>query len=59
MKTTAICALLGATMLAGTAFADPVTLRLGHPVFEAHPIHDTAVRFKEAVERITARDGDR
>lgn len=55
-KTTAICALLGATMLAGAALADPVTLRLGHPVFEAHPIHDTAMRFKEAVERISNGD---
>lgn len=39
--------------LATAAFAEPVTLRLGHPVFEAHPIHDTAVRFKEAVERLS------
>jgi tripartite ATP-independent transporter DctP family solute receptor len=36
-----------------TAAADPVTLRLGHAVFEAHPNHDTAVRFKEAVERLS------
>ncbi|OYU37888.1 MAG: hypothetical protein CFE33_18785 [Pseudorhodobacter sp. PARRP1] len=39
-----------------TAAADPVTLRLGHAVFEAHPNHDTAVRFKEAVERLS--DGE-
>jgi tripartite ATP-independent transporter DctP family solute receptor len=38
------------------AWADPVTLRLGHAVFEAHPIHDTAVRFKEAVERLSNGD---
>jgi TRAP-type transport system periplasmic protein len=35
------------------AAAEPVTLRLGHAVFEAHPNHDTAVRFKEAVERLS------
>ncbi|MDZ4393456.1 TRAP transporter substrate-binding protein [Cypionkella sp.] len=29
---------------------------MGHPVFEAHPIHDTAVRFKEAVERLSGGD---
>jgi len=46
----------GSLLAATTALADPVTLRLGHPVFEAHPIHDTAVRFKAAVERIS--DGD-
>lgn len=40
----------------GMALAEPVTLRLGHPVFEAHPIHDTARRFKEAVERISGGD---
>lgn len=39
-----------------SAAAEPVTLRLGHAVFEAHPNHDTALRFKEAVERIS--DGD-
>ncbi|AGT08508.1 TRAP transporter substrate-binding protein [Paracoccus aminophilus] len=38
------------------AEAAPVTLRLGHAVFEAHPNHDTAVRFKEAVERISNGD---
>ncbi|WP_126975179.1 TRAP transporter substrate-binding protein [Frigidibacter oleivorans] len=43
--------LLGSTAV--HAFAEPVTLRLGHAVFEAHPNHDTAVRFKEAVERLT------
>ncbi len=48
---------VGLALLAGTAaWAEPVTLRLGHPVFEAHPIHDTAVRFKEAVERISGGD---
>jgi tripartite ATP-independent transporter DctP family solute receptor len=36
--------------------ADPVTLRLGHAVFEQHPNHDTAVRFKEAVERLSNGD---
>lgn len=35
------------------AKAEDVTLRLGHAVFEKHPNHDTAVRFKEAVERIS------
>lgn len=43
--------LLGATAL--QAWAEPVTLRLGHAVLEAHPNHDTAVRFKEAVERLS------
>lgn len=56
MKKTAICVVLGASTLSGAALADSVTLRLGHPVFEAHPIHDTAVRFKEAVERISNGD---
>lgn len=52
-----IGAIAGLTLLAGTvAMAEPVTLRLGHPVFEAHPIHDTAVRFKEAVERLSGGD---
>lgn len=45
-----------AALLSTAAWAEPVTLRLGHPVFEAHPIHDTAVRFKEAVERISNGD---
>lgn len=35
------------------AHAADVTLRLGHAVFAQHPNHDTAVRFKEAVERIS------
>lgn len=48
-------AILGMTTAWG-AWADPVTLRLGHAVFEAHPIHDTAVRFKEAVERLSNGD---
>lgn len=56
MRKFAACAALGASFFATTALADPVTLRLGHPVFEAHPIHDTAVRFKEAVERISNGD---
>ncbi|KGJ10222.1 TRAP transporter substrate-binding protein (plasmid) [Paracoccus versutus] len=56
MKTkTAVLALMG-SLLSTAAWADPVTLRLGHAVFEQHPIHDTAVRFKEAVERLS--DGD-
>jgi len=54
MKHFFAAALFGA--LATGVAADPVTLRLGHAVFEAHPNHDTAVRFKEAVERIS--DGD-
>lgn len=46
--------LIAMTTLIGSAFAqDAVTLRLGHAVFEKHPNHDTAVRFKEAVERIS------
>lgn len=57
MKAFASGAFVVAALLGGTAsFADPVTLRLGHAVFEAHPIHDTAVRFKEAVERISNGD---
>lgn len=55
MRKIAACAGIGAFMSACAAMADPVTLRLGHPVFEAHPIHDTAVRFKEAVEIYPAR----
>lgn len=45
-----------AALLSTTAWAEPVTLRLGHAVFEQHPIHDTAVRFKEAVERLSNGD---
>ena len=56
MKLASLGVVLGATFLAGAAFAEPVTLRLGHPVFEFHLIHDTAVRFKEAVERISNGD---
>ncbi|WP_195759810.1 TRAP transporter substrate-binding protein [Paracoccus sp. S-4012] len=56
MRHFAICTGIGAALLASTAMAEPVTLRLGHPVFEFHPIHDTAVRFKEAVERISNGD---
>ncbi|MBT9246245.1 TRAP transporter substrate-binding protein (plasmid) [Gemmobacter fulvus] len=53
-KTVALAALLiGTTTM---AWAEPVTLRLGHAVFEAHPNHDTAVRFKEAVERLSGGD---
>lgn len=33
------------------AQAADVTLKLGHAVFESHPNHDAAMRFKEAVER--------
>lgn len=49
---------LGLTVLTGIAAFGPasaadVRLRLGHAVFEAHPNHDTAVRFKDAVERIS------
>lgn len=51
----AVGALLGA-LLSTAAWADPVTLRLGHAVFEQHPIHDTAVRYKEAVERLSNGD---
>lgn len=56
MKLASLAVLCGATFLTQAAFAEPVVLRLGHPVFEFHPIHDTAMRFKEAVERIS--DGD-
>ena len=42
-----------AALLSTTAWAEPITLRLGHAVFEQHPIHDTAVRYKEAVERLS------
>jgi len=47
---------LAGALFATTASAEPVTLRLGHAVFEQHPIHDTAVRFKEAVERLSNGD---
>lgn len=33
--------------------AASVTLKLGHATFESHPNHDTAVRFKAAVERLS------
>lgn len=57
MRFFTIGAFVGASLLSATAvMAEPVTLRLGHPVFEFHPIHDTAVRFKEAVERISGGD---
>lgn len=46
----ALFALAGALFTA-PAWAADVTLKLGHATFEAHPFHDTAVRFKEAVER--------
>lgn len=48
----AIAALAGALFTA-PAWAADVTLKLGHATFEAHPFHDTAVRFKEAVERLS------
>lgn len=51
MKSLLLAGLLASAATA--ALADPVTLRLGHAVFEAHPNHDTAVRFKEAVERLS------
>lgn len=47
--------ILGMTAAWG-AWAEPVKLRLGHAVFEAHPIHDAAARFKEAVERLSNGD---
>lgn len=56
MKMFSACTAFGAVLFATTALADPVTLRLGHPSFDNHPIADIAVRFKEAVERIS--DGD-
>lgn len=37
----------------GWAQAAEVTLKLGHATFESHPNHDTAVRFKAAVERLS------
>ncbi|WP_312527608.1 TRAP transporter substrate-binding protein [Paracoccus sp. (in: a-proteobacteria)] len=55
MKKFALGAALGA-LLSTAAWAEPVTLRLGHAVFEQHPIHDTAVRYKEAVERLSNGD---
>lgn len=45
----AACGLGGGT----PAAAADVTLKLGHAVFQSHPNHDTAVRFKEAVERLS------
>jgi tripartite ATP-independent transporter DctP family solute receptor len=53
-----IASLTGFFIAAAMAFApqvraEDVTLRLGHAVFEQHPNHDTAVRFKAAVERIS------
>lgn len=54
MKAYFLATMLG--VMAHSAYAEPVTLRLGHAVFESHPNHDTAVRFKEAVERISNGD---
>lgn len=45
----AACGMAGGT----PASAADVTLKLGHAVFQSHPNHDTAVRFKEAVERLS------
>ena len=45
--------LAAAVLFTAPAWAADVTLKLGHATFEAHPVHDTAVRFKEAVERIS------
>ncbi len=42
-----------AVALYGATAAAEVTFKLGHTTFESHPNHDTAVRFKEAVERLT------
>lgn len=54
MKPFLLAGLLASAACAATA--DPVTLRLGHAVFESHPNHDTALRFKEAVERLSNGD---
>ncbi|HSI40716.1 MAG TPA: TRAP transporter substrate-binding protein [Xanthobacteraceae bacterium] len=53
-----IIAGIGLAAVLGMAGATPsgaadVTLKLGHAVFQTHPNHDTAVRFKEAVERLS------
>lgn len=42
--------LAGLAMSAAPAFAEPLTLTLGHAVFETHPFHDASVRFAKAVE---------
>lgn len=52
VKSLSIAAIFAAGLV-NHASAEDVTLRLGHAVFEQHPIHDTAVRFKEAVERLS------
>jgi tripartite ATP-independent transporter DctP family solute receptor len=44
---------LASAIFTAPALAADVTLKLGHATFEAHPFHDTSVRFKEAVERIS------
>jgi TRAP-type transport system periplasmic protein len=40
---------IAALMGAAAVQAAEVTLRLGHAVFESHPFHDAAVRFRDAV----------
>ncbi|MDJ0389552.1 TRAP transporter substrate-binding protein [Roseomonas sp. E05] len=48
--------LLGGALAAAhirRAEAAPVTLKLGHATFEAHPFHDASLRFKKAVEEIS------
>lgn len=42
---------LGLGFTLATSHAADVTFKLGHGVFETHPYHDAAVRFKEAVEK--------
>lgn len=42
--------LAGLALTASSAFADPVTLTLGHAVFKTHPFHDAAERFAKAVD---------
>lgn len=42
--------LAGLALSATAAFADPLTLTLGHAVFETHPFNDAAQRFAKAVD---------
>lgn len=51
-----IAAIAVAAVLPGWSLsvsAAEVALKLGHATFESHPNHDTAVRFKAAVERLS------
>jgi len=51
--TTALKAVCLGGFVATAASAEDVTLTLGHAVFEAHPFHDAAARFRDAVAELS------